>query len=307
MVAEELVQVIEQVRGRAERYRQELAASEALTRYALIDPILRALDWPLDDPAVARPEYAAGQGKADYCLFGADGKPVVLIEAKTLGPRLPPIASAAVVSYAWELSRRGTHVEYVGITNGLLWQVYRFPDMVRPASTVDLSKGTAAQAAVEILRALWRPLLVSAVVPPPPPPSPPPQPAGEIPLSALQPVPGSPPPAALRLPDGTEVPLRRWRRLFIELAEMLIRSGRLRPEHCPVRVAARADRYLIHVEPVHGTGRRFWSPAQLSNGLWIERDASAEQSARFARWLLEQFGEDPARYQVRVAQPEQQP
>lgn len=43
MVAEELVRVIEQVRERAGRYRQELAASEALTRDALIDPILRAV------------------------------------------------------------------------------------------------------------------------------------------------------------------------------------------------------------------------------------------------------------------------
>lgn len=308
MVAEELLRVIEQVRDRAAQYRQELAASEALTRYALIDPILRALGWPLDDPSVVRPEYAAGQGKADYCLFGADGKPAVLIEAKTLGPRLPPIASAAVVSYAWELSRRGTHVEYVGITNGLLWQVYRFPDMVRPAHALDLGRGTAAEAAVEILRALWRPLLVGeAVHLPSLSPSLPAPPAGEIPLSELRPAPGSRPPAALCLPDGTEVPLRRWRDLFIELAEMLVRSGRLRPEHCPVRVAARADRYLIHVEPVHGSGRRFWSPAQLSNGLWIERDASAEQSARFARRLLEEFGEDPARYRVRPGQPGQQP
>jgi hypothetical protein len=101
--------------------------------------------------------------------------------------------------------------------------------------------------------------------------------------------------------------LRRWRDLFIELAEMLVRSGRLRPDHCPVRVGARANSYLIHVEPVHASGRRFWSPGQLSNGLWIDKIASAQESARFARRLLEQFGEDPARYRVRPGQSRQQP
>jgi hypothetical protein len=305
VAAEELAQVIEQVRERAARYRQELAASEALTRYALIDPILRALGWPLDDPAVVRPEYSAGQGKADYCLLGADGKPAVLIEAKTLGPKLPPITTAAVVGYAWRLIQQGIQIEYVGITNGLLWQIYRPFDLKQPAHTVDLGKGTAAEAAVEILRALWRPLLAGDSEPPPPPPPPPP--LAEIPLSELRPVAGSPPPSALLLPDGTAVPLRRWRDLFIELAEMLVRSGRLRPDHCPVRVGARANSYLIHVEPVHASGRRFWSPGQLSNGLWIDKIASAQESARFARRLLEQFGEDPARYRVRPGQSRQQP
>lgn len=303
MAAEELVRVIEQVRDRAARYRQELAASEARTRDALIDPILRALGWPLDDPAVVRPEYSAGQGRADYCLLGADGKPAVLIEAKTLGPKLPPIASAAVVSDAWELSRRGTHVEYVGITNGMLWQVYRFPDMVRPASAVDLGRGTAAEAAVEILRALWRPLLVddrvSLLSPTPQPPSPP---AVEIPLSELRPAVGSPPPAELLLPDGTAVPLHTWKDLLVETARALFKAGKLGPQHCPVRLPRWERRYLIHTEPVHPSGVAFREPRQVSADLWVETGgpSSAEESVRRSQWLLQHVGEDPARYRVRL-------
>ncbi|MCM8750238.1 hypothetical protein NET02_13880 [Thermomicrobiaceae bacterium CFH 74404] len=216
MAAEELLRAIERVRDRAARYPQELETSEALARYALIDPILRALGWPLDDPSVVRPEYAAGQGKADYCLFGADGKPAVLIEAKTLGPKLPPIAQAAVVGYAWRLIQQGIQIEYVAITNGLLWQIYRPYDLKQPVHTVDLGKGTPAEAAVAILRALWRPLLAGGPVPPPPPPPPPPMP--EIPLSEFRPVPSTRPPAALVLPDGTEVPLRVWKDLLVEVA-----------------------------------------------------------------------------------------
>lgn len=40
---EELLRAIEEVQERIARHRAELQKSEALTRYALIDPILRAL------------------------------------------------------------------------------------------------------------------------------------------------------------------------------------------------------------------------------------------------------------------------
>lgn len=308
-MAEELLRAIERVRDRAARYRQELETSEALARYALIDPILRALGWPLDDPSVVRPEYAAGQGKADYCLFGADGTPAVLIEAKTLGPKLPPIAQAAVVGYAWRLIQQGIQIEYVGITNGLLWQIYRPFDLKQPAHTVDLSKGTAAEAAVAILRALWRPLLVGepSSPPPPPPPLPPSSPVADIPLSELRPVPGSRPPAVLCLQDGTEVPLRTWKDLLVEVARALARVGKLSPQRCPVRLAGAQKRYLVHAEPVHPSGQRFRASERVDDRLWIETHASAELLVRQTRWLLEQFGEDPARYRVRLAHPGQQP
>ncbi len=307
MVAEELVEVVEQVCERATRYRQELAASEALTRYALIDPILRALGWPLDEPAVVRPEYPAGQGKADYCLLGADGKPAVLIEAKALGPKLPPIATAAVVSYAWELAQAGTHVEYVGITNGMLWELYRFPNLMQAAHKVNVNTGSIPEATVKLLAALWRPLLVHDAVPPPPPPSPPP--AVEIPLSELQPPPGPPPPSVLLLPDGTAVPLRAWRDLLVEVARALSRAGKLDPQHSPIKLRNATTRCIVNTEPIHLGGRRFSRPEQVAERLWIETDtgAGAVGVVKHTRCLLESLGEDPAQYRVRLGRPGQQP
>jgi len=260
-VAEELLRAIEQVRDRAARYRQELETSEALTRYALIDPILRALGWPLDDPSVVRPEYGAGQGKADYCLFDAGGKPAVLIGAKTLGPKLPPIAQAAVVSYAWHLNQRGNRVAHICITNGLVWELYELGDFRRPLHAVGLGKGTPAEAAVAILRALWRPLLAGEPASSPPPAVPPTRPssssptATEIPLSEFRPVARSRPPAALVLPDGTEVPLRAWKDLLVKIARALVRVGTLSPQRCPVRLLGAQRRYLVHTEPVHPSGQ----------------------------------------------------
>lgn len=254
-----------------------------------------------------RPEYPAGQGKADYCLLGTDGRPIALIEAKTLDKKLPPIATAAVVTYAWRLIHEGIQVEYIGITNGLLWQIYRPVELKQPVYAVDLSKGTAAEAAVEILRALWRPLLMderTSLLPPTPPPSSPP--AVEIPLSELRPAAGSPPPAALLLPDGTAVPLRAWRDLLSETAQTLVRAGTLSSRHCPVRLPRAERRYLIHTEPVHPSGDAFRAPSHVSGDLWVETHASSEAIVMQSRWLLEQLGEDPPRYRVRLGQPGQQ-
>ena len=61
------------------------------TRYALIDPILRALGWDTGDPMECHVEYPRGSGRADYALFDREGPvgkvgkpPTIIIEAKAL-------------------------------------------------------------------------------------------------------------------------------------------------------------------------------------------------------------------------------
>ena len=59
---------------------------EAVTRYAIIDPILQALGWDTSDPGQVLPEnwrkLSNQQRVADYALLNKNGEPVVLIEAK---------------------------------------------------------------------------------------------------------------------------------------------------------------------------------------------------------------------------------
>jgi len=58
---DELFRVIERVRERIRRYGGELRRSEALTRYVLVDPVLRALGWDTEDPeAGLGPQGAQG-------------------------------------------------------------------------------------------------------------------------------------------------------------------------------------------------------------------------------------------------------
>lgn len=61
--------------------------TEAATRDLFIDLLLREAGWPLDQPAdreyeVAGMPNAEGRGFVDYVLWGRDGKPLAVVEAK---------------------------------------------------------------------------------------------------------------------------------------------------------------------------------------------------------------------------------
>jgi predicted type IV restriction endonuclease len=59
----ELLEAIERVRERIERHGSKLSQNEMLTRYALVDPILRALGWDTEDPEQVVPEFPRKRGE----------------------------------------------------------------------------------------------------------------------------------------------------------------------------------------------------------------------------------------------------
>ena len=72
---------------------------EVQTRYAIIDPILRAQGWDTSDPKECRPEwqYRGSRRRVDYALFSGntpgdfvrgDAVPVIIIECKLLWSEL---------------------------------------------------------------------------------------------------------------------------------------------------------------------------------------------------------------------------
>ena len=77
MPLEQLHSLVETLKERIKEHNDALRGSEWLTRYALIDPLLRELGWDTADPALVMPEYRLGNGRADYALLGVDGKPVI--------------------------------------------------------------------------------------------------------------------------------------------------------------------------------------------------------------------------------------
>ena len=69
-VQEEVARISRRIK-RFARY-EEHNLSEISTRYYCIDPILRALEWKLDDPNHVRFEGPRNWGKVDYELVVSD-------------------------------------------------------------------------------------------------------------------------------------------------------------------------------------------------------------------------------------------
>ena len=73
MPLESLLTLVEKLRKRIDAHGDALRQSEALTRYVLIDPLLRELGWDTEDPVLVRPEYREAGGSADYaCSVGTN-------------------------------------------------------------------------------------------------------------------------------------------------------------------------------------------------------------------------------------------
>jgi len=125
----DIVELISKLRGRIEKYRDLFRNNEALTRYALIDPLLRALGWDTEDPEQVVPEFTTEAGRPDYALK-INGKTVVFIEAKALGTQWDDkLITKQVLPYA-----NASGVPYAVVTDGDRWEVY---EVFKPAELRD--------------------------------------------------------------------------------------------------------------------------------------------------------------------------
>ena len=117
MPLEGLLALVERLRERIDVHGATLRGNEALTRSALIDPLLRELGWDTSDPHMVMPEYKLGNGRADYALL-SNGSPMVILEAKSLES---PLQNAVEQGVHYCLMQ-GT--SYFSVTDGRRWEVY---------------------------------------------------------------------------------------------------------------------------------------------------------------------------------------
>ena len=318
MLLDELVAAIENVKSRIEHHQNSLRQSEALTRYSLIDPMLRALGWDTTDPALVTPEYEVGGKRADYALLEGN-QVVVFLEAKRLDENLSTHRSQ-VAAYASELG-----IKYPALTNGNKWEVYDNSKLVpidqRQILNVSINESPSSRIALQLLL-LWQPNLasgepVSANEPifsaqqtgPNPQPTiiqdpaavTPPSPGNEgwTSLETFLPKSGEKFPSAVRLPDGTISSIHFQRDLLIEVAEFLVKCGKLTATACPIESGPR--RYLVNVEGKHKNAQPFNNDHQLTNGLFLETSFPAPQTAKSCRDLLKRFSEDPAKVHLKLS------
>ncbi|MCS7239815.1 MAG: hypothetical protein NZ651_00975 [Candidatus Bipolaricaulota bacterium] len=287
MALERLLEVLQMVRERAEKHRADLEKSEALTRYALIDPVLRALGWDTENPTQVRPEFATDTGTPDYALLW-EGKPHVMVEAKALGKKLEGAQDKAF-HYAYQ-----NGVPYFVTTDGLRWELYdvfeRDKDK-RRLFVVNLAEGEAQ--AARVLLALWRPAMPAVAVPPQPVIVPPPK--GRLSLTELlakmerKKIPqGSKPPNELHLPDGQTVSIKYWRDLVTAVVAWAMEHARL---PVPLRFPS-TGRVLVAKTP---EGMR--APKEVK-GYYVETHASALYVLKFTQAVLAEAGLDPKDFQV---------
>ena len=100
------------------RLRSEELENEAEVRLAVVEPILRALNWDAaTDSRSIKPEYSVGHGRVDYALLCPD-RPQVFIEAKRRGG-LDARAEEQLFDYA---SHNG--IPLLVLTDGYCWDFY---------------------------------------------------------------------------------------------------------------------------------------------------------------------------------------
>ena len=114
MPLESLHLLIETLKRRIQDHGDALRGSEMLTRYALIDPLLRELGWDTADPSQVMTRFYL-----DYELLGSNGKPVMSVEAKSLGTSL---RYKALTQEVQDCIRQ--RIAYLAITDGNCWDIY---------------------------------------------------------------------------------------------------------------------------------------------------------------------------------------
>lgn len=324
MALDELYELVVKLERRIADEGAALRQSEALTRYALVDPLLRALGWDTEDAKQVMPEYRAAAGVADYALFtsGNGQPPALIIEAKKLGEPLDDKVALQSLNYC---NLVGT--PYFALTDGRTWKIYATFQQAPLADRliVEFSIGgiDAVEACIKAL-ALWRRSVVTGNVgtsspmlpgqqgqkngdddgdPPPhlpPTPPPPPPPASDwIPLSVYAPQ-AYERLSEIKFPDGDTTPVRNQKQIITEVTRWLISKGLLQPNnpaHCPIRGNTR---YIISTGNVHPNRDTFTNPVEVE-GVFIETKAGNMQNVRNTCRIITTVGQDPSEFKVKRA------
>ncbi len=321
MILESLLELVKTLKERIDKHDDQLRKSEWLTRYALVDPLLRELGWDTEDPKSVIPEYQSKYGRADYALIG-DGKPVMMVEAKKLGTQLRDSVLSQGIQYCLE---EGT--KHFSVTDGQSWEVYEThkPVPIEQKRVVEFDLRDPSSAAV-CLKALvlWRHTVQAGQtvpgeesifepseepsVPPPttsvkvniPTPTPQVEELEWIPLDELTAVTGQKPPVELRLPNDMCVPIQYWNGLMVESTRWLFENGHLTPDLLPVQHPGSDSRYLVSKTAVHPGGKAMSSGVEVS-GVWVERHYSGPYCVENAIVIIQHANQNPAQFSVRFS------
>ena len=320
MPLESLLTLVEKLRERIDVHGKALRQNETLTRYTLIDPLLRELGWDTGDPDLVIPEYKTDDGRPDYALL-SDGKPIMMVEAKRLGTPLQDKVLAQGLTYA-----NGQGTKYFSVSDGARWEIYETFKPVRTAEKriveFDLKSGSAAEACLKALT-LWEVRVsghvatgqIPVIEPPhnqpdsPEPPTPQPIPPSQDehewqPISELEPQAGSRfrSLVEVRFPDNSGVSVNSGWALLPAVVQWLVDGNYLTANDCPIPTKPRSKICVVSSSPVHLNGRPFSNHGVQIGPVYLQR-FSGHKGIKAARTVIERVGQDPAQFKVRLSPP----
>jgi len=314
MVLEELHELVETLQRRIAEHTLALQQSEALTRYALIDPLLRVLGWDTGDPSRVLVEFRSPNGSADYALLDIEGQPKIIIEAKRLGTSLHG-AVGQVINYCIH-----DGFEYFAVTDGAHWQLYEtnHSGPLHDRLVVELNlQASVSQTCLDAL-ALWQPSVVAgriknAATPVVDVPSSTGESAETHTYGAMdsrddEAVPDADPwynlseyvhkggerPSELRLPSGEATSASSWGLVTKGIVQWLTDQGKLSVHHLPIRTSS--GKVLV--------AERSGTPALQNSSkvgpFLVNTSFTANPQVTNCRTIIERVGLDPADFAVRL-------
>lgn len=114
------IELLHELKDVIKEHKDELSNNELLTRYAIIDPVLRHLGWKISNPFEVVPEFRLNNLACDYALFKNNSrKPTVIIESKSLYSTL--IDKKQLGSYIANSTAR-----FAIFSDGIVWKIFDF-------------------------------------------------------------------------------------------------------------------------------------------------------------------------------------
>ena len=315
MPLEGLLELVRKLRERIDTDGEALRQNEGLTRYALIDPLLRELGWNTADPTQVVPEYPVPDTRfrADYVLL-CNGSAVMAVESKKLDE---PLRGGDALNQGIIYCAR-TNSRHFLLTDGRRWEIYE-PSSTTPVIAFDLKGQPPAEVCLQAL-ALWRPAVEVGHVARGQTPiiEPPRSRPGPTQLSTARAA-VTPPvveeherhslaevtaatgqtPTDVLFPNGEISEVKNWRDALEEIVRWLTVRGILRARDCPIIGSnPKAVRHMVHTQPIHSNGARFRVPIEV-NGLWVEKHDSRQALIEKIKTIIQRVGQDPAQFKVR--------
>ena len=106
----------------------------------------------------------------------------------------------------------------------------------------------------------------------------------------------------IRLPDGSELPVKHWKDLLTGVVRWLVRKGSLPRNLIPIPVAPNSTRYVLNTEACHQNGKMMGEPEQIGQNLWVETWGNQDTIRGHTALVLRHCGEDPRKLQLQKKQ-----